>query len=40
MEPLKKDNKYFKAKERVAEIKKFYTGLMMYVIVISFFGSN
>ncbi len=35
MEPFKKDNKYFKAKRQVAEVKKFYTGLMMYVIVIS-----
>lgn len=36
METNKKDNKYFKAKRKVAEIKKFYTGLMMYIIVISF----
>ncbi len=35
MEPIKKDSKYFKAKERVAEIKKFYSGLMVYAIVIS-----
>ncbi len=36
METSNKDNKYFKAKARVAEIKKFYTGLMMYLIFISF----
>jgi len=35
MEPSRKDNKYIKAKQKVAEIKKFYTGLMMYVIFIS-----
>lgn len=29
-----KDNKYFKAKQRVAEIKKFYTSLMFYVVFI------
>ena len=36
MEPSKNDNRYFRAKRKVAEIKKFYTGLMMYVVVISF----
>jgi len=36
MEPIKKDNKYFNAKKKVAEMKKFYTSLMMYVIIISF----
>lgn len=36
METPKKDNKYYRAKERVAEIKKFYTGLMMFIIFISF----
>lgn len=36
MEPSKNDNKYFKAKKRVTEIKRFYTSLMMYVIFISF----
>tara|TARA_R100000935_G_scaffold8302_7_gene17425 strand:- start:57379 stop:57681 length:303 start_codon:yes stop_codon:yes gene_type:complete len=30
-----KQNKYLRAKERVAEIKKFYTGLISYVVVIS-----
>jgi hypothetical protein len=36
MEPNKKDNSYFKAKRKVAEIKKFYTSLIMYVIFITF----
>ncbi len=35
MEYSDRENKYFKAKERVAEIKKFYTGLMTYVLVIA-----
>ena len=35
MEPLEKDNKYFKAKQRVAEIKKFYSSLMFYIIFIA-----
>ena len=39
MEPSKNDNKYYKAKRKVAEIKKFYTGIMMYVIVISFLAA-
>lgn len=39
METPKKDNKYYRAKERVAEIKKFYTSLMMYVIFISFLAA-
>ncbi|SRX75839.1 2TM domain-containing protein [Aequorivita antarctica] len=30
-----KDSKYFKAKRRVAEIKKFYSSLMFYVIFIA-----
>ncbi len=34
METEKKDNKYFKANERVAQIKKFYSSLMFYVIFI------
>jgi hypothetical protein len=36
MDINKKDNKYFKAKEKVVKIKKFYTGIMLYVLVISF----
>ena len=36
METPKKDNKYYRAKERVAEIKKFYSSLMMFIIFISF----
>ena len=32
------ENKYFKAKQRVAEIKKFYSSLMFYVIFISALG--
>lgn len=35
MEPENKDNKYFKAKQRVAAMKKFYTSLMFYVIFIT-----
>ena len=35
MEPNEKDSKYFKAKRRVAEIKKFYSSLMFYIIFIS-----
>ncbi len=30
------DNKYLRAKERVAEVKKFYTSLVSYILVISF----
>jgi len=36
METNHKDNRYFKAKERVAEIKKFYTSLVFYIIFIGF----
>jgi hypothetical protein len=32
------ENKYLRAKERVACVKKFYTGLISYVVVISFLG--
>ncbi|OAB78870.1 2TM domain-containing protein [Cochleicola gelatinilyticus] len=35
MEPTQ-ETKYLKAKERVAEIKKFYSGLIFYVIFIGF----
>ena len=31
-----RENKYMRAKDRVAEIKKFYTGLVFYVIFIGF----
>jgi hypothetical protein len=31
-----KENKYIRAKERVAEIKKFYTSLFFYIVFISF----
>ncbi len=33
---LDNDTKYLRAKERVAEVKKFYTSLASYVLVISF----
>jgi hypothetical protein len=33
-----KENKYLRAKERVECVKKFYTGLISYVVVISFLG--
>ncbi|NHF59456.1 2TM domain-containing protein [Flavobacteriaceae bacterium TP-CH-4] len=36
---LENDDKYLRAKERVAEIKKFYTSLLSYVVVISFLGA-
>lgn len=29
-----KENKYFRAKQRVAVIKKFYTNLMFYIVII------
>lgn len=35
MEELEKENRYIRAKERVAEIKKFYTSLISYVVIIS-----
>lgn len=35
MENLDRESKYFKAKERVQEIKKFYGNLTSYAIVIS-----
>lgn len=31
-----KENKYLRAKEQVAEIKKFYTSVLFYVIFIGF----
>lgn len=36
---LDNDNKYLRAKEKVAEIKKFYSSLISYVLVISFLGA-
>lgn len=35
MQDFNKENKYFKAKERVEELKKFYGNLTSYVIIIS-----
>lgn len=34
-----KENKYLRAKERVAEMKKFYTSLMFYVVFIAFLAA-
>lgn len=31
-----RENKYMRAKDRVAEIKKFYTGLLFYIVFIGF----
>jgi hypothetical protein len=36
MENLDKENKYIRAKERVKKIKKFYSNLTSYIIVIGF----
>ncbi|WGK64287.1 2TM domain-containing protein [Croceiramulus getboli] len=33
------ENKYLKARERVAQIKKFYTSLISYVIFITLLGA-
>ncbi len=38
MEPIRKDDAYYKAKDRVKEMKKFYTSLMSYVVFISLLG--
>ncbi|MGB5436402.1 MAG: 2TM domain-containing protein [Maribacter sp.] len=35
METSEKENKYYRAKERVESIKKFYTGLLSYLFFIS-----
>ena len=35
MENFDKENKYIKAKERVEELKKFYSNLTSYIIVIA-----
>lgn len=32
---MDKENKYLRARERVAEIKKFYNGLISYMVVIA-----
>jgi len=34
-----KENKYIRAKERVAEIKKFYTSLFFYIVFIGFLAA-
>lgn len=34
MEDTRKENKYLRAKERMEETRKFYTGLMSYSVVI------
>ena len=38
MESDNRENKYLRAKEKVANIKKFYTSLMFYVVFIGFLG--
>ena len=35
MDPLNKESKYIRAKERVDELKKFYGNLWSYIVVIS-----
>ncbi len=35
MKNLQQENKYLRAKERVEETRKFYTGLMSYIVVIA-----
>ncbi|SMG52814.1 2TM domain-containing protein [Arenibacter troitsensis] len=39
MENIDKENKYFRAKERVGVIKKFYTSLMSYFVFIGFLAA-
>ena len=36
MTDFDRENKYLRAKERVEELKKFYSSLFWYIIVISF----
>lgn len=36
MENFNEENKYIRAKEKVEEIKKFYSNLISYVVVIAF----
>ena len=38
MENFEQQNRYLKAKEQVAEIKKFYGSLVSYILVISALG--
>lgn len=38
MDYFNKDDKYYRAKEKVREIKKFYMSLLSFVIFISFLG--
>jgi hypothetical protein len=38
METNKNDNKYIKAKQKVAKMKKFYSSLMFYFIFIAMLG--
>ena len=33
-----RENRYLRAKDQVAEIKKFYTSLFFYIVFISFLG--
>lgn len=35
MKNMDQESKYLHAKERIAEIRKFYNGLMSYIVVIS-----
>lgn len=39
MENFDKENRYIRAKERVEELKKFYSNLTSYVVVISFLAA-
>ncbi len=39
MENNSKENKYLRAKERVAEMKKFYSSLLFYIIFIGFLAA-
>ena len=39
MEKIDKENKYFRAKERVGVIKKFYVSLMSYFVFIGFLAA-
>jgi len=39
MEYNSQENRYYRAKERVREMKKFYSSLMLYVVFISFLAA-
>ena len=39
MDSLEKENKYIRAKERVIEVKKFYSSLISYAVVITLLGA-